>query len=144
MLISKQLNYLLLGKQYPHQNGLQSTLWLLFLLNWDSDPDDWVCASNINCPPGIVDVYDSIPSYSIGSQSLYLQLAAILQTQEPLFHIHFVDIQCQSGGSPCGLFAIANATALCGGLDPHLQNFEQSKMREHLKKCFLRNRLECF
>ena len=24
------------------------------------------------------------------------------------------------------------------------ENFEQSKMREHLKKCFLRNRLECF
>ena len=45
--------------------------------------------------------------------------------------------------SECGLFAIANATALCGGLDPHLQNFEQSKMREHLTKCFLKNRLEC-
>ena len=150
-----QAAHLLLRKQYPHQNGLQSTLRLQFLPKWDSDPDDfvqiinisgqhWVCASNINCPPGVVDVYDSIPSYSIGSQSLRLQLAAILQTQEPQFHIRFVDVQRQSIGSDCGLFAIANATALCGGLDPHLQNFEQSKMREHLKKCFLRNRLECF
>ena len=115
-----QAAHLLLRKQYPHQNSLQSTLWLQFLLKWDSDPDDfvqiinisgqhWVCASNVNCPPGIVDVYDSIPSYSIGSQSLRLQLAAILQTQEPQFHICFVDVQ----------FAIANATVLCGGLDPY-------------------------
>ena len=73
----------LLRKQYPHQNGLQSTLWLQFLLKWDSDPDDfvqiinisgqhWVCASNVNCPCSIVNVYDSIPSYSIGLQSLHL------------------------------------------------------------------------
>ena len=97
-----------------------------------------------HCPPDIVDIYNSIPSCSTGSQSLRLQLAAILQTQEPQFHVHFVDVQRQSGVSDCGLFAIANATAFCGGLDPHLQNFEQSKMREHLKKCILRNRLECF
>ena len=134
------------------RNLLTRNLPHLLLPKWDSDPNDfvqiinvsgqhWVCASNMNCPPGVVDVYDSIPAYSIGSQSLHLQLAAILRTQ---FHIHFMDVQCQSGGSDCGLFAIANATALCGGLDPHLQNFEQSKMREHLKKCFLENRLEFF
>ena len=91
-----------------------------------------------------MDVYDSIPSYSIGSQSLRLQLAAILRTKEPQFHIRFVDVQRQSGGSDCGLFAIAFATALCGGLDPHIQNFEQSKMREHLKECFVAHRLHCF
>ena len=101
-------------------------------------------AAMVRLVEGVVDVYDSIPAYSIGSQSLRLQLAAIMRTQEPQFHIRFVDVQRQSGGSACGLFAIANATALCGGLDPHLQNFEQSKMREHLKKCFLENRLECF
>ena len=79
-----QAAHLLLKKQYPHQNGLQSTLRLQFSLKWESDPDDfvqiinisgqhWVCASNVNCPPAIVDVYDSIPSYSVGSQSLRLQ-----------------------------------------------------------------------
>jgi len=104
---------LLLRKHYPNQNGLQNTLLLQSKLKWDSKPDDfiqiinisgqhWVCASNINCPPGIVDVYDSIPSYSIGSQSLRLQLAAILRTKEPQFHIRFVDVQRQSGGSDCG------------------------------------------
>ena len=55
-----------------------------------------------------------------------------------------MDVQRQSGGSDCGLFANANATALFGGLDPYLQNFEQSKMREHLKKCLFRNKLEWF
>ena len=75
---------------------------------------------------------------------LWMYMTASRPTQ--LDHNHFVcsDVQRQSGGSDCGLFAIANATALCGGLDPHLQNFEQSKMREHLKMCLFRNRLECF
>ena len=49
-----------------------------------------------------------------------------------------------SVGSDCGLFAIAFATALCGGLDPHIQNFEQSKMREHLRECFDVHRLQRF
>ena len=42
------------------------------------------------------------PAYSIGSQSLHLRLAAILRTQERQFHIRFVDVQRQSGGSDCG------------------------------------------
>ena len=60
------------------------------------------------------------------------------------FQICFVDVQRQNGGSDCGLFAICFVTALCGGQDPHLQTFEQTKMREHLKQCFVLNRLECY
>ena len=61
----------------------------------------------------------------------------------PLFALWMFSVRVESQ-TACGLFVIANATALCGGLDLHLQNFEQSKMREHFKKCFLRHRLECF
>ena len=145
----------LLRKQYRNQNGLQSMLHLQYKLQWSSCPDDfiqiinvsgqhWVCASNVLCSHGIGEVYDSIPSYSIGSHSLFRQLAGILKIQEKHFHVHFVDVQRQSGGSNCGLFAIAFATTLCGGLDPHLLNFEQSKMRDHLKECFVANKLVNF
>lgn len=99
-------------------------------LQWNSDPVDfvqvinvggqhWVCSSNIDCPLGIVDVYDSIPVYSVGSYSLRKQIAAILKTPESTFQLRFPDVKHQSGGSNCGLFAIAFATALCSSDDPH-------------------------
>jgi len=39
--------------------------------------------------------------------------------------------QTQKGGTDCGLFAIANMTALAHGVDPLLVHFDQSKMRVH-------------
>ena len=113
----------LLSKQHPTQNGLQDPLILAEKHNWTSDTADfvrvislsrqhWVCISNINCPPGMVDVYDAILAYSTGSVSLRKQVAAILKTT---FELRFVDVQRQSGGSDCGLFAIATAVTLCAG-----------------------------
>jgi len=66
---------LLLKQKQP---GLQDTLDLA-MLRWNSRSDNfiqiinlsnshWVCVSNINCPPGVVDVYDSLfpsPTYSL-------------------------------------------------------------------------------
>ena len=50
--------------------------------------------------------------------------------------LNFMDIQVQSGGYACGLFAIANATALVHGYEPGKFFFDQLAMRQHLKKCF--------
>ena len=145
----------LLQRQFPEQNGLQSPVVLASKLQWKSDPSDfiqiinvggqhWVCASNINCPPGVVDVYDSIPSYSAGSYTLRKQIASILKTPDSSFQIRFPDVQRQSGGSDCGLFAIAFAVALCFGSDPHLLSFDQQKMRDHLLDCFVKEILNSF
>ena len=41
-----------------------------------------------------------------------------------------------SVGFDCGLFAIAFATALCNGVDPHGLSLDQGAMREHLVGCF--------
>ena len=137
----------LLKSKHSNQTGLQCTLSLQTKLEWKSKLHNfvqiisvgqhWVCASNTLAPPGVVDVFDSIRSYSDGSQCLRRQLAAILRAEEPHFHIRFVDVQAQSGGSDCGLFAIAFAEALCRGEDPHLLNLDQALMRCHLQKCFL-------
>ena len=137
----------LLQKQFPHQNGLQNTLLLAEKLQYRSnahnfvqifnlDRTHWVCASNIGCPPGVVEVFDSIPSFSFKSYSLQQQLAAILQTSKSVFTIRFVAVQRQSGSSDCGGFSIIFAHALCSGLDPYLLRVEQKQLREHLISCF--------
>ena len=44
--------------------------------------------------------------------------------------------QLQKGSSDCGLFCIANATALAFGIDPVSGSWEQSKMRACLAQYF--------
>ena len=48
------------------------------------------------------------------------------------FELRHVDVQRQVGGSDCGLFALAFATALCSGLDPFACSYKQMQMRSHL------------
>ena len=96
----------------------------------------WVCVSNVLSSPGVVDVYDSIPAYSRGSNTLQQQIAAILKTPDSSFTINYVDVQRQNGGSDCGLFAVMFAAALCNGKDPHTISVDQQGMRRHLHKCF--------
>ena len=99
----------LLKKQYPLQNGLQSTILLVGKLKWKSSNAD----------------YDSLllkyPS------SLTTQVAAITQLY---FTMHHVNVQMQSGASDCGLFAIAVATVFDQKkMTMHLQScFENGKM----------------
>ena len=46
-----------------------------------------------------------------------------------------VKIPKQLGINDCGLYAIANAAALCFGKDPATLYFNQSLMRLHLVQC---------
>ena len=46
-----------------------------------------------------------------------------------------MDVQRQSGGGDCGLFAIAFATSICFGTHPETKFYCQAKMRQHLMKC---------
>ena len=52
-----------------------------------------------------------------------------------------MDCQVQSGGSDCGLFSIANATALIFGKDPGRLFYDQASMRQHLFKCLESKRM---
>ena len=47
-----------------------------------------------------------------------------------------MDVQLQKGGSHCGLFSIATATALCNGQNPVYFEYSQKSMRNHLLKAF--------
>lgn len=86
--------------------------------------------------PGIVEVYDSMPSYSVHSSTLTRQVATILQTPQADFELRHVDVQHQVGGSDCGLFAIAFANSLCSGIDPFACSYKQAQMHSHLLACF--------
>ena len=92
-----------------------------------------MCASNIGCSEDVVDVYDSIPAYSIGTTTLRKQIAVILQTKSSSFKLQFVDVQRRSEGGDCALFAIA---IYCDGQDPHLVRYNQCQMRRHLYGCY--------
>ena len=47
-----------------------------------------------------------------------------------------VKCQTQLGGDDCGVFTIANATAIAHGIDPIDVMYNQSAMRWHLLKSF--------
>ena len=103
-------------QQYPHQNGLQSTLQLSKYLQWISESRDfvqivhisqnhWVCMSNLMTPADVVEVFDSMsPTYDI---ALTRQVAAIIRYSGPQFTLCYITVQYQSGRDDCGLFASA-------------------------------------
>ena len=120
----------LLKKKHPQQNGLESTQLLVKKLQWSRKMwilfrggNLWVCASNISSAPGVSNIYDSIPSFH--SPILTRQVTAIMKRCKPSFQMRHINVPMQAGASDCGLFAIAFATALCVGKDPHKCSFNQ-------------------
>ena len=88
----------------------------------DSTQKHWLTISNIGAEdPASVLVYDSL--FHQCSPHVQQQVAAISRTKSSQINAHFVDVQCQSGGSDCGLFAIAYATSICFGTHPEKQSY---------------------
>ena len=59
-------------------------------------------------------------------------MAALLACKEKVINVSQMNVQCQDGGSDCGLFAIASATALVNVIQPAHCMFDQGAMRQHL------------
>lgn len=94
----------------------------------------WILISTIGCPPATDNIYDSLHG-NISSHTQCL-IADLLQCKASSFELRYQDVQWQSNGSDCGLFALANATALCNGVEPMTVSFDQCKMRKPLLSCF--------
>ena len=134
----------LLKQQHPAVSGLQPTTLQLtrtfdvhrnreFVQCLNVSSNHWVTVSTIGCPPGSINVYDSM---HLGpSTSLKKVIADMMHSDKKAISIRTVHIQQEIGGSDCGLFAIANATALCHGKYPGTLAFNQKPMRDHLRKC---------
>ena len=117
----------LFGKQFSHVQGLQ----LPFLEHRDQfkamppigvqipneNNKHWLCVSTMSSLPDTIDIYDSLRMKRI-STHVIKQCGLLLNSQEKTIFLHAMQAQQQSGGTDCGLFAIANATELCFGLQP--------------------------
>ena len=86
--------------------------------------------SNVVCQPGHINVYDSL--HMTLSKGL---IADLLQHPGRTITITHCNVQWQSGGGDCGVFAIAFATSICARHDPTMKVFDQKKMRKHLITC---------
>ena len=74
----------------------------------------WLTISTIEAAsPTEVFVYDSM--YASINTNVKRQIAAIMARPEEKMTVKIMDVQKQAGGSDCGLFAIAFATALVNG-----------------------------
>ena len=58
--------------------------------------------------------------------------------------VQYKNVQHQYGGSDCGLFALAFATALSASTDPTACTFDQGLMREHFLKCIKKGKMDPF
>ena len=132
----------LLRKQYPQIGGLQNTLLgqnlsfsveraeFVQVLHASSH---WLCISTIDCKMGEVKIFDSL--YTSVPAKVVRQIAALIHSETPELRLLFLDIAQQRGSSECGLYAIANATSLCAGIDPTTAEFIQDEMRSHVCRC---------
>ena len=95
----------------------------------------WICVSNVGCLAGHVNVFDST---NIGRTTKLLkqQIAWLLYSSDDSITLVWPNIKQQTGSSDCGFFAIANATAICSGVDSTSQDWDQPEMERHLVKCF--------
>ena len=114
----------LLKQHHPDVSGLQPTTLQLtrmfdvhqnheFVQCLNMSSNHWKTVSTIGCPLGTINVYDSM---HLGvPTSMKKVIADMMFCDKKFVTIRQVHVQQQMGGSDCGLFAIANAAALCNG-----------------------------
>ena len=134
---------LLLKKQFPSIGSLQSPVLAAncsmqpqvteFVQVLNTRGNHWIVISTIGCSPGSVNVFDSL-HWKLSPHDKKV-VACLLNSKEKEIKINYVDVQWQSGGNDCGLFAIAFATSLCAGQNPALASYKQLGMRDHLIQC---------
>ena len=130
----------MLSQQYPHISGFQSVV-LSEKFAFVPQPDEfiqilnchWIVISTIGCPAATVNVYDSLHC-TLPSRAQRV-VADILQCQSTHITVRYPDVQWQSNSHDCGLLTLANATALCAGVDPCTLSFEHARMRDHYLNC---------
>ena len=84
-------------------------------------------------PTGHVQVFDSM--HDDISVDTINQICSIVRSKRSKIKIDILDACKQKGTNDCGLYALANATALCEGELPQSKEYIQKDMRSHLIKC---------
>lgn len=125
----------ILKQQFPSVKGLSLTLYQRkqhsehFLkvskLYIRSRGNYWLVASTMECEDEVL-VFDSL------YDDLDDDTRNIIQNLFSCKNIKMATCQKQLGAHDCGLFSIANATAIVNGIDPASLKYKQEDMRMHL------------
>ena len=131
----------MLHQHHPHINGVQSVLLSqtfafspqrkVFVQILHEHSNHWITVSTIGCSLSTINVYDGLHgTVSMHTQRIIADI--IMQSQSESITLQLQDVQWQANG---GLFALANATALCNGTDPCEIIYQQQVMRDHFRDC---------
>jgi hypothetical protein len=144
----------LLAQQFPKIDSLQSVClleagaaqstlgsperpWIQVIL---VNLNHWITASNLHGGGNTIQIYDSLFTATASKKTTkQLSVLSFMFAQEDSLHLEFANMQRQTGGSDCGLFALAVATSLAYGQDPTAHTYDQDKMRSHLQESFRLN-----
>ena len=142
----------LLRKQHPWCNGFQDTCLSTcnqfqvqsneFVQIYNANQNHWVLLSTVGCSKDEINVYDSL--YRFLHYDTMVTISNLLQTENGTITVHLPEVQKQTNGSSCGLYAIAFATTLLNGQNPSLTRYNQAEMRPHLRRCLLAGEMSDF
>ena len=145
----------LLKSQFPHLNGLQSTLiQQKACLTTDQVYENkiqivfcnirkyWIVATTVDCNDGEVKVYDSFYSY-LDKESLRTVMN-LFTTGNIKPKIKLLPSQKQKGPDDCGVFAICFSVVIAFGLNLGTIRVRQEEMRTHLVNCFNKEQFSPF
>ena len=133
--------------QFRAITGLSKFIQILHI-----NDNHWICVSNISfrgsgMQKDSVDVYDSL---FYNSRSTFVKfstrklICSFFKSPSDVMTFDLVNIKLQDDDYNCGLFAIACATELAFGSDPAVCNWDDTKMRSHLKCCLEKGSMSRF
>uniref|UniRef100_A0A1X7UBE0 PHD-type domain-containing protein n=2 Tax=Amphimedon queenslandica TaxID=400682 RepID=A0A1X7UBE0_AMPQE len=126
-----------IGRKYEFRPTKSPLIQILFV-----NQNHWVVVSTLQCEPGTLNIYDS--AYNLLRLDTKLQISSFYKAETCEIKYNFQDIKRQSNCHDCGVFSIANATALVLGKNPALYNWDVKRMRQHLINCFEKGQLTFF
>ncbi len=104
----------------------------------------WLTVSNIGCPKGTVNIYDSVSSNSLSAHTVKVIAGILFVTDLKKITVNYIDVQTQSNCSDCGVFSLAFVTSLCHGEDPSKISYVTYKLRDHLYNCLEKHTMSPF
>lgn len=138
----------LLKKEYTHIAGFMDPVMRCnfkgqtFVQVVHNQSAHWLTATNIDCPVGVVRVYDSL--HFAPNLCVKQALALMCHTTKSLLELQSMDVARQVGSADCGLLALAYATSLCLGQDPVNVTYDQMHIRSHFLQCILDGKMTAF
>ena len=133
----------LLHQQFPEVDGFQDTCLSQgnffqpprneFIQIFNVNQSHWIALSTVGCPSGHVNVYDSL--YRHLHSDTRSTIASLLQSRDNVLTVVMPEVQKQSNGSDCGVYAIAFSTAILNGIDVKTLRLDSKRLRPHLRDC---------